>query len=110
MVSDFRRRWIIPPWQADGYPGWRTDRNAVPVRRWSDLSYRPIRGMAGRSRMRTGVEADDEGAGLESLAATQPLVCLLLHGLGGSPYELGRLPEALREAGFLASAPTLTGH
>ena len=41
---------------------------------------------------------------------TQPLGCLLLHGLGGGPYELGRLPEALREAGFLVNAPVLPGH
>jgi pimeloyl-ACP methyl ester carboxylesterase len=40
----------------------------------------------------------------------QPLGCLLLHGLGGGPYELGRLPEALREAGLLVNAPTLPGH
>jgi len=51
-----------------------------------------------------------EGAEPEGVPAAQPLGCLLLHGLGGGPYELGRLLDALREAGFLVHAPVLPGH
>ncbi len=54
-------------------------------------------------------EAGD-GAEPDGVPAAQPLGCLLLHGLGGGPYELGRLPDALREAGFLVHAPVLPGH
>ncbi|MFO0890169.1 MAG: alpha/beta fold hydrolase [Isosphaeraceae bacterium] len=36
--------------------------------------------------------------------------CLLLHGLGGGPYEFAPLEEALRHAGFDSSAPVLPGH
>jgi carboxylesterase len=36
--------------------------------------------------------------------------CLILHGLGGGLYELGRLPDVIREAGFLVDAPILPGH
>lgn len=35
---------------------------------------------------------------------------LCLHGLGGGPYELGPLVEALREAGRRVDAPALPGH
>jgi carboxylesterase len=60
--------------------------------------------------MGTRPTGDAEGAGPPDMQRAQPLGCLLLHGLGGGPYELGRLPEALREAGFLVNAPTLPGH
>jgi carboxylesterase len=60
--------------------------------------------------MRAGEIGDGEGAGPECVPAAQPLGCLLLHGLGGRPYELGRLPEALREAGYLVNTPVLPGH
>lgn len=60
--------------------------------------------------MRTGEIGDPEGAGPEEVQTCQPLGCLVLHGLGGGLYELGRLPEALREAGFVVSAPVLPGH
>lgn len=56
--------------------------------------------------MRT--HADDEAGGPGPGGG--PPGCLLLHGLGGGPYELGRLPEALRAAGWLVSAPVLPGH
>ncbi|MGE9986322.1 alpha/beta hydrolase [Desulfovibrio sp. SGI.169] len=36
--------------------------------------------------------------------------CLLLHGLGGSPFEMRPLAEALTAAGFAAHAPALPGH
>lgn len=36
--------------------------------------------------------------------------CLLLHGLGGGPYEFGTLANRLLEAGFNVSAPILPGH
>ena len=36
--------------------------------------------------------------------------CLVLHGLGGGPYELGPVIEALRAAGFRVLAPVLPGH
>jgi carboxylesterase len=36
--------------------------------------------------------------------------CLALHGLGGGPYELGPVIDALRGSGVRVSAPTLPGH
>lgn len=39
-----------------------------------------------------------------------PPAVLLLHGLGGGPYELEPVAEALREAGCRVAAPTLPGH
>lgn len=36
--------------------------------------------------------------------------CLLLHGLGGGPYEFGPLIEALETHGLRVSAPTFPGH
>ena len=48
------------------------------------------------------------GAG-ERARATQ-LACLVLHGLGGGPYELGPLITALEAAGVQALAPILPGH
>jgi carboxylesterase len=60
--------------------------------------------------MHAGETGAGEGAAPEGVPAARPLGCLLLHGLGGGPYELGRLPEALREAGFLVTAPVLPGH
>ncbi len=39
-----------------------------------------------------------------------PLACLVLHGLGGGPYEVGPLIEALRAAGADVEAPVLPGH
>lgn len=35
---------------------------------------------------------------------------LLLHGLTGSPQSLGRLPDAMSDAGFRVSLPVLAGH
>ncbi len=36
--------------------------------------------------------------------------CLLLHGIGGSPFEMLPLADALAAAGFAAHAPALPGH
>jgi carboxylesterase len=36
--------------------------------------------------------------------------CLVLHGLGGGPYELGPLLEALGNAGVRVLAPVMPGH
>lgn len=36
--------------------------------------------------------------------------CLVLHGLGGGPYEVQPLIEAIEGAGFEVSAPVLPGH
>jgi carboxylesterase len=36
--------------------------------------------------------------------------CLVLHGLGGGPYELGRLVDALRGEGLRVATPILPGH
>jgi carboxylesterase len=41
--------------------------------------------------------------------ATRPS-CLVLHGLGGGPYELVTLIEALEAQGLRVSAPVLPGH
>ena len=38
------------------------------------------------------------------------LACLVLHGLGGGPYELEPLTEALEAAGLRVLAPILPGH
>ena len=53
---------------------------------------------------------DADNVSKEKMHPVHPLGCLLLHGLGGGPYELGRLPQALREAGCIVSAPVLPGH
>ena len=42
--------------------------------------------------------------------ADGPPACLALHGLGGGPFELGPIVEALERAGCRASAPILPGH
>jgi carboxylesterase len=36
--------------------------------------------------------------------------CLVLHGLGGGPYELAPLIDRLRGEGFVVESPTLPGH
>src|SRR6516225_142869 len=36
--------------------------------------------------------------------------CLALHGLGGGPYEIGPLIDALRADGLHVEAPLLPGH
>jgi carboxylesterase len=48
------------------------------------------------------VPAGDDSAGKPS--------CLLLHGLGGGPYELSPLIAALESEGVRVSAPVLPGH
>ena len=39
-----------------------------------------------------------------------PRSCLVLHGLGGGPYELAPVIDALRAAGIRVVAPVLPGH
>lgn len=39
-----------------------------------------------------------------------PAGCLLLHGYGGSPFEMENLGAALKEAGFAVRIPCLPGH
>ncbi len=39
-----------------------------------------------------------------------PRSCLVLHGLGGGPYELAPVIDALRGQGFRVEAPVLPGH
>jgi carboxylesterase len=36
--------------------------------------------------------------------------CLLVHGFGGTPFEMLPVAEALEAEGYLASVPTLPGH
>ncbi|WP_165250126.1 alpha/beta hydrolase [Paludisphaera soli] len=40
----------------------------------------------------------------------EPAACLAIHGLGGGPYELQPLIDALRRSGRRVDAPTLPGH
>ena len=40
----------------------------------------------------------------------RPISCLILHGLGGGPYELEPLIAALESAGLVVAAPVLPGH
>ncbi len=42
--------------------------------------------------------------------ARRPVCCLVLHGLGGGPYELRPLIAALEHAGLVVAAPVLPGH
>ena len=61
-----------------------------------------------------GVSSDSESArsapaGGEGRVSSVPS-CLVLHGLGGGPYELGPLIEALEAAGCRVHAPVLPGH
>jgi carboxylesterase len=46
----------------------------------------------------------------EASAGFRRPACLVLHGLGGGPYELDPLITALREQNFPVSAPVLPGH
>ena len=39
-----------------------------------------------------------------------PPPCLILHGLGGGPFELAPLTEAIRQAGVEVEVPVLPGH
>ncbi len=58
--------------------------------------------------------AHDGSQAEESAPATdhakQPVACLVLHGLGGGPYELEPLIAALENAGHVVKAPVLPGH
>lgn len=49
-------------------------------------------------------------AGQASRAAKDVRSCLVLHGLGGGPYELAPLIDAIRGAGVEVLAPVLPGH
>ena len=40
----------------------------------------------------------------------RPVACLVLHGLGGGPYELQPLISAIEGAGLVVQAPVLPGH
>ncbi len=42
--------------------------------------------------------------------AARPISCLILHGLGGGPYELAPLIAAIENVGLLVAAPVLPGH
>ncbi len=42
--------------------------------------------------------------------ARRPICCLILHGLGGGPYELRPLIAALENAGLVVAVPVLPGH
>ncbi len=42
--------------------------------------------------------------------AERPISCLVLHGLGGGPYEIRPLIAALENAGLVVAAPVLPGH
>ncbi len=53
--------------------------------------------------------ARSAAAGGEGRVSSAPS-CLVLHGLGGGPYELGPLIEALESAGCRVHAPVLPGH
>ena len=45
-----------------------------------------------------------------SLERDHPLSCLVLHGLGGGPYEVAPIIEALKADGVEVAAPILPGH
>jgi carboxylesterase len=57
----------------------------------------------------------DEGSEFDAPAdvmtrTQQSISCLVLHGLGGGPYELQPLIAALENAGLVVAAPVLPGH
>jgi carboxylesterase len=54
-----------------------------------------------------GMESDPVPAPIG--AGTRPS-CLVLHGLGGGPYELGPLIDAMKSEGLRVVAPVLPGH
>jgi carboxylesterase len=47
---------------------------------------------------------------MDDMTHSEPSSCLVLHGLGGGPYELAPLIAALDEDGLRVSAPVLPGH
>lgn len=46
----------------------------------------------------------------ETPAARDPVACLAIHGLGGGPWELAPLTDALTAAGHRVACVTLPGH
>lgn len=53
--------------------------------------------------------SDAPGAPASSTSAARP-VCLLLHGLGGEPFEMRELARTFEEAGYHVEVPLLPGH
>lgn len=47
---------------------------------------------------------------MENGAMREPVGCLLLHGYGGSPYEMQGLADRLRQQGCEVEVPVLPGH
>jgi carboxylesterase len=58
----------------------------------------------------TDLRTGSNGESASTPGRRQPLACLVLHGLGGGPYELEPLLEALRVDGNAVSVPVLPGH
>ena len=55
-------------------------------------------------------ESQSDTPAVIATRAQRPISCLILHGLGGGPYELGPLIAALENAGLVIAAPVLPGH
>ncbi len=47
---------------------------------------------------------------MEARSSCAEAACLLIHGYGGSPFEVEGLAQALETAGFATRVPTLPGH
>ncbi len=52
----------------------------------------------------------DQAPNIVKAQADERPACLVLHGLGGGPYELAPLLDALQAEGFTVACPVLPGH
>jgi len=55
-------------------------------------------------------ESQRDDRAVVTTLAQRRISCLILHGLGGGPYELRPLIDALESAGLVIAAPVLPGH
>ena len=80
--------------------------SVIPILRWFPASEQhatqAVVHMGNEAEVRNDVPAPDHAAESPS--------CLALHGLGGGPYEIGPLIDALEADGLRVDAPILPGH
>jgi len=55
-------------------------------------------------------KTQSDAPAVTATGAERPISCLILHGLGGGPYELRPLIAALENTGLVVAAPVLPGH
>src|SRR5271165_5146004 len=66
--------------------------------------------LKGRTSFMVDEKTQPDSLAVSTTRAERPASCLVLHGLGGGPYELRPLIAALQNAGLVVAAPVLPGH